>query len=889
MDGETPIRFCGGIFFTLILKARKKPVRNQEEILKDLLVIFDRGVKGMYGNTLTTYASKFKNCDPDLDTEYIKFGDEVVLAAFNDRLKNEYEAVLEEIKAFVTRSLDVETNGKWLVRAILEMIEADAGIKENVKFHIMPGNIPVYKSDLRDLKMVYFYNFLLGVWQYICTYCVDNGVGADTYIAITEDAGKNKGRKVKNGIGMQGYKDIEISYSTEQEIPKTLEGFKKLAKTGSFDALAMAPALNQMLKPKKQEERKETIEIVWTESKHKSFFDRINRYATYLEHAKNKYKDQRTFLYETRRPFYDFFVCNDIKRRISTPLTGTVYYSSGKDNPLITDACIEKFPQDHHFIILSGTGGLGKSMMMTHFMLDSIKKNCINGMVPIFVNIRDYDPREGDVTDFFFSAFRRHDPELRLPDLMFLLSHGKAVLLMDGLDELKGEKRDKFSKEINYLADSYPDSVYVISSRPTMNFRAYERFSVYDLQPFSQKQAVAMIGKLDDSVIDPETQKDFIKDIESNRFSFNYDERVEFLGNPLFLTIMLLAYAETHDIPKQRYKFYEEAYAAMAKKHDATKNLTREFATGLDEDKFKYYFGEFCAITYEQEKYDFTPAELDDYFQMVIDMNDLDTYSDRFIDDITGKICLLYQDGTNYYFVHRSFQEYFAAYFFSKQLEQNFDAVLDMLLASDESNDDSMVLPMLYAMDNKKTELCIFIPFLKEIFEREDSNNIYRDFLYRLYPTIMIAQGDTDDYYENDSDSAIYRFFVDEYGLHEIIDGDKLPWIDTNVTWEFTYYNANWKDRSKPEKLSIIKECDIPDEYKEIYGDEFDIVGHVNQIEPLEIYNSPYKYLKATVDILEDETFPLKIEFRAVKKKYEELKVTYEKKKDKKDWISRFH
>lgn len=164
MDGETPIRFCGGIFFTLILKARKKPVRNQEEILKDLLVIFDRGVKGMYGNTLTTYASKFKNCDPDLDTEYIKFGDEVVLAAFNDRLKNEYEAVLEEIKAFVTRSLDVETNGKWLVRAILEMIEADAGIKENVKFHIMPGNIPVYKSDLRDLKMVYFYNFLLGVW-----------------------------------------------------------------------------------------------------------------------------------------------------------------------------------------------------------------------------------------------------------------------------------------------------------------------------------------------------------------------------------------------------------------------------------------------------------------------------------------------------------------------------------------------------------------------------------------------------------------------------------------------------------------------------------------------------------------------------------------------------
>lgn len=888
MDKDIEVRFCGGIFFVLVLKARKKPKRNQEDCFKDLLVIFDRGVKGIYGNTLSTYASNFRNCASISGTEYIKFGDEVALDAFNDRLKNEYDSALEEVKGFVSASMDIDTNGKWFVRAVLEMIEADNQIKDNAKFFIMPGHLPVYKSDLKDIKKVYFYNFLLGIWHYICTYCEDNTVGAETYSAITEDAGKNKGRKVKNEIGMKSHDDIEISYNTYLDAPIDDNELQDLMDGSPFDTFEMKPMLDKATGSDSEKDLSPEV-LIDDSFGQKKRYEIIHKYETYLKRAEDKYKDQRTFLYETRRPFYDFFVCNDIKRRIVTPILGAGNYSSNRENPPITDACIDKFSSDRHFIILSGTGGLGKSMMMTHFMLDTIKKYPSCGMIPIFANMRDYDPKEGDVVDFLFMAFKRHDPELRLSDLMMLLSRGQAVLLMDGLDELKGENREKFSKEINYLADSYPDSIYLISSRPTINFRAFDRFTVYDLQPFSQEQAITMIRKLDESVVDPKTQKDFICDIENNRFSFKYDEKVEFLGNPLLLTIMLIAYAETHDIPKQRYKFYEEAYAAMAKKHDATKNLTRDFATELDEDKFKYYFGEFCAITYEQEKYHFSPTELDNCFQMVIDMNDLDTFSERFVDDITGKICLLYLDGSDYYFVHRSFQEYFTAYFFSKQLEQNFDAVLDMLVARDDVNEDSMVLPMLYAMDKKKTELCVFLPFLKQIFEPGEGKNAYREFLKRFYPTILIGQGETDDYYENDSESAIYKFFVDEYNLHEIIDGDKLPWFDTHVTWEFTFYNSNWKDSSKKEKLSVIKICDIPDAYKEIYGDNFEIIGHVNQIDVLHLFDNNYSYLKDTVDMLEAESFPLKIEFNEVKKKYEELKSIYEKKKDKKDWISRFH
>lgn len=878
MENEESLHFCGGIFFTLLLKARKKPARKQEECLKDLLAIYDRGVSGIYGNTLSTYASKFKTCDPSLETEYIRLGDEVVLSEFNDRIKDDFDAVVGEMKKFVSESLDTETNGKWLVRAILEMIEKDDAIRDNAKFFIMPGNLPVYKEDLKNLKKVYFYNFLLGVWHYICTNCPDNGVGRDTYLEITEDAGQNKGRKVKNEIGLAVHEDVKVLFDAKAAGEDAFEKFRAKPVGKMEDVLEHVPAGRKLTAGS-------TVSSMVVEVTQQSDrLDRFYKYSTYLHRAENKYREQKTFLYETRRPFYDFFVCNDIKGRGTSIFSGPGRRQR-RDYPTIKDACIGKFPEDSHFIILSGTGGLGKSMMMTHFMLDTISKNSVDGRVPVFANLRDYDPDKGDVIDFLFDEFKRHDPHLQLQDLIALLIDGKAVILMDGLDEIKGEYRDKYSKEIGYMVDSYPDSVYVISSRPTMNFRAFDRFAVYDLQPFSQDQAIRMVERLDENVIDPDTQKDFIEDIRHNRFRFGYDEKVEFLGNPLFLTIMLLAYEENHDIPKQRYKFYEQAYDAMARKHDATKNLTRDFATGLDEERFKYYFGEFCAATYEQEQYDFTPAEIRDCFQMVIDMNELDTTPDKFIEDITGKICLIYRDGENYYFVHRSFQEYFTAYFFSKQLEQSYDAILEMLLERDETDQDSMVLPMLYAMDKKKTELCIILPFLKTIFENGDNN--YGYFLQALYPTIMITQGDVDEEYDNDSESSIYRFIVEEYGLRVMIDGDALPWIDRNVVDEFVYYNRYWMDDEVPDEYELVKDYEVPSEYMDAFGDDLTIEGHVVQIDVLDVYDTMGQI--EMVDILEDENFPLKREYRAVRKKYEELKETYEKKNSKRDWISRFH
>ena len=888
MGNEVAFHLSGGIFFNLMLAARKKPLANQKECLKELLCIFDRSAKGLSGNSLVTIASRFRNCDPDLHSDYIRFGDPVVVEEFNGRMREDYASVVGEVKNYADQYLDLEVNGKWLVRALMELVEKDSLIQDNAKFMAIPGGLPAYKQEFPEMHVVYIYNLLLSVWHYICCTHGMAENGQETYFALADFAGESRPRKFdRSRIGFESHEDVMVSYDTEivqddMKIPEPAAAYvRKL--TGKPDKQL------EIFEPVNTAVSKEVESIFSFVVEHTHISDRkaaLNRYRTYLNRAHEKHSKKKTFLYEMQRDFYGFFVCNDVKRR------ETVYRgerrNDRKDDRVIENACIDSFEEEHRFIVLSGTGGMGKSMMMTHFMLDTIDKNKETGEVPVFVLLRDYNPAAGDLIDFIFGELKRHDVDLHLSDLVELLQSGKGVILFDGLDEIKSENCRRFYKEMENLADSYPEASYIVSSRPTMNFRGLSRFTVYDLQPFSQEQAVEMVGKLDQSVVDPIIQKDFIMDLRNNRFGFDWRERKDFLGNPLFLTILLLAYEGNHDIPTERYLFYEQAYDAMAKKHDAAKALTREFATGLNSREFQNYFGEFCTITYEQEKYDFTPEEISAYFQEAIEANELGTTPEAFIEDVTGKICLIYKDGGKYYFIHRSFQEYFVAYFFSRQLEQRYGAVLDIFQRRDSADHDSVVLPMLFDMEQNKTELCIIIPFLEQVFKDKNDDEAYEHFLEYFYPIICYEQGSVTEFSMGTSESSIYEFIADRYKFKEMIDGDDLPEMDYWVDREYVYYDRNWDKDIDDIGTQLIARIDLPEGYERSYmewtGEELEVVGKSYEISVIDVYRRPM--YEDTLEMLTDDSFPLKQEFYSAKELYMKLKDKYKQKKDRKSFRS---
>lgn len=99
------------------------------------------------------------------------------------------------MKNYADQYLNLEVNGKWLVRALMELVEKDSLIQDNAKFMVISGGLPAYKQEFPELHVVYIYNLLLSVWYYIC--CTHGMIenGQETYFALADFAEESRPRK----------------------------------------------------------------------------------------------------------------------------------------------------------------------------------------------------------------------------------------------------------------------------------------------------------------------------------------------------------------------------------------------------------------------------------------------------------------------------------------------------------------------------------------------------------------------------------------------------------------------------------------------------------------------------------------------------------------------
>ena len=92
-------------------------------------------------------------------------------------------------------------------------------------------------------------------------------------------------------------------------------------------------------------------------------------FSTYTENAYQKYSKIKTILYRTEPKYiYDFFQIPALKKSNASPFLANT---------------IENVTGLSHFLLLSGSGGIGKSTLMKHFYLSALKSQ---KYIPIFLN-----------------------------------------------------------------------------------------------------------------------------------------------------------------------------------------------------------------------------------------------------------------------------------------------------------------------------------------------------------------------------------------------------------------------------------------------------------------------------------------------------------------------
>lgn len=527
----------------------------------------------------------------------------------------------------------------------------------------------------------------------------------------------------------------------------------------------------------------------------------------YMRHLKEKYDRIPSFLYkEALHPFRKYYVPNDVIWHIPNPEKKYAYRVE-RMHDVTTDKLFHKISTN---IVISGTGGLGKSMMMRNLLLSSIKDFNKNPSIPFFIPLKDYDLSYGSIFSFIFAIVHNMWPELTEEKLEDIFDRGRAILLFDGLDEIRTGILGEFTKEMNGFLDRYPENSTVLSSRPYSNFVSFSRSTVLYLQPLTKTQALDLVDRYNYWSETPERQIRFRSLLENEL----YESHKGFSDNPLLLSIMMMTFEMDAEVPNEAYVFYQEAYMVLSRRHDAMKEgYKRELETGWNTTKFADYFAFFCAVSYSDGKVSFTFNDMDQYYRMMSKKYPEigSTTVDDFIYDLTNNLCLMYQDGTNYSFIHRSFQEYFCAKYFNSQLDELLTEVIPIFDRDDTTKRGDKTLSMLYAMKAPAVEKYLIVPYLRGLIDDCNEKDGIWTFLNRIYPDYEMTDGDAEAEEDNCAPhSNLYGFIIDHYNVPLLSpNANDFPGVDNYTRDTMVYREDTYED---------VWSSDLPSSYEDIYG-----------------------------------------------------------------------
>ncbi len=229
MTNMRQYRLCGGTFFTLLLQARKQRMGVREHYkgmsdgmadpmllvgLAEITIPNYQMPTASMMQTIKSTTSRYKSCQSGSGT-YFPFTDTATVASFDQRIKTQYTTSLSAMNDYVADFIDVQSGTKkdeYLVKALVEVIDADTTIPDAQLFYICEDGTTMTKANICQATSLCLQSFLLGVWHYIVINVQDNKVGKDTYNAWCPAPA----RSYDAALGENSPRVITLSYSKIQ-------------------------------------------------------------------------------------------------------------------------------------------------------------------------------------------------------------------------------------------------------------------------------------------------------------------------------------------------------------------------------------------------------------------------------------------------------------------------------------------------------------------------------------------------------------------------------------------------------------------------------------------------------------------------------------------------
>jgi len=330
-------------------------------------------------------------------------------------------------------------------------------------------------------------------------------------------------------------------------------------------------------------------------------------------------------------------------------------------------AVIKQTKNSHRLFIL-GKPGAGKTTFLKYVTLQAVKGELLQ--TPIFVSLREWSEikkkkedkeiiiplMEFIVKQFAICNFPEADSFIK-----YLLEKGKAILLLDGLDEVNSEHNTEVIKAVQAFCRKYDKTQCLITCRVAAVDYSFDAFKYMEVADFTDAQIETFVTKW--FAKEPIKCEKFLTEFKQEQ----YHGVRELASSPLLLGMLCLAFADSMEFTTRRVDIYEDAIDALLRKWDAFRSISRDVIyQGLTHHTKKRLFAVVAYNTFNDNQYLIKEKKLANYLELCLKR--LPNTGNQKLD---GEVVLKAIEAQHGIFVeraqkihsfaHLTFQEYFAA------------------------------------------------------------------------------------------------------------------------------------------------------------------------------------------------------------------------------------
>ena len=315
-------------------------------------------------------------------------------------------------------------------------------------------------------------------------------------------------------------------------------------------------------------------------------------------------------------------------------------------------------------LIVLGKPGTGKTTFLKHIALKCSSGKLQADRVPIFITLKDFAETKRQSLLEYITEQNSAEGITDTVVVEQLLSQGKMLILLDGLDEVKEPDSRRVLQSVRSFFTQFHLNHFVITCQLALQEQIFEQFTEVEVADFNDEQIVSFASKWF-AVFDPTKSNRFIQKLKAK------SPIRELATNPLLLTLLCVVFEESADFPSNRSELYKEGLNVLLKKWDAKRNIEREqIYKKLCIQHKEDLLSQIALMTFKRGDYFFRRKELEQQIANYIrnfpsvskELEALQLDSEAVLKSIETQHGLLVERARGIYsFSHLTFHEYFTA------------------------------------------------------------------------------------------------------------------------------------------------------------------------------------------------------------------------------------